>query len=253
MKFEDKIKYALNEKAKDISLKDDMLINIKNLIEKENVSMKKFIISPKKVIALCFVLCAIGTVGVIGAGMVTSTESHSSRLDAIRHYPSQEELSSIIDYEPKYVEKLGKYDFDFASPADSKEKDDNGNTVHQYKDITFWYKTDNGILTLSTAPEFTPNDYSCYNYEEFDYNGIKLYYNFIKYKFVPPDYELTEEDKRLKENKELEISYGSQEIEYSDTASVSWSENGIKYCIMDMDVNIPKVELLEMAKQVIGD
>lgn len=253
MKFEDKIKYALNEKAKDISPEDDMLFNIKNSIEKENVPMKKFIINPKKVIALCFVLCTVGTVGVIGAGMVTGISSHSYIGDEIHHFPSQGELSDIIDYEPKYVEKLGKYDFDFASPADNQEKDDKGNIIHEYKAITFWYKTDNGILTLSTHPAFTPNDYSNYNYEEFDYNGIKLYYNSIKYKFVPPDYELTEEDKRLMENKELEISYGSDNVEYKDVTSVSWEENGIKYCIMDMDVNISKAELLEMSKQVVDD
>lgn len=252
MKFEAKIKYALNAKVKDISPKEDMLCNIKNIIVKENVNMKKIIIRPKKVIALCFALCVIGSAAVIGAGKVTIRESHSSNLDEIKHFPTQEELSSIIDYKPKYVESLGKYEFDFASPGESEDKDDNGNIIHKYKEISFWYKTDEGILTLSTQPSFGPEDYSCYNYEEYDHKGIKLYYNFIKYKFVPPDYELTQEDKRLMESKELEVSYGSDKIEYKDTASVIWEEDGVEYNILDMDVHIPKTELLEMAKQVIG-
>ncbi len=251
MKFEYNIKLALNKKAENISPDEDMLLKIKNIIAKENVSMKKFIINPKKVIALCFVLCGIGTVGVIGAGMVTTTSSSSSSLDEIHHFPTQEELSSIIDYEPKYVEKLGEYDFDFALPGESREKDENGNTIHQYKDISFWYKTDKGILNLSTHPVFAPSDFSYYNYEKFDYKGVSLYYNYIKYKFVPPDYELTDEDKRLMENKELEISYGAEEVEYSDVSSVAWEENGISYCILDMDVNISKTDLLNMAKQVV--
>lgn len=251
MKYEESIKKILIKKADDISLKADILTNIKISVEKENVNMKRFMNKPKRVIILGLAICTVLTAGVIGAGKVSGISSHSSRNDDIKHYPSLSELEDVIDYEPKYVEKLGNYEFDFASPGHSQEYDESDTVVHEYDDISFWYKTDKGILNLSTHPDFSPAQHDLNNEKEIEHNGVKLYYSSIKYKFVPPDYTLTEEDKKLMEAKELEVSYGSQEVEYRNNQSVVWSENGIKYCIMDMDVEISEEELINMAKQVV--
>lgn len=251
MRFDDEIRKALHNKSDDISLRADLFNDIKKSMEKENNNMKKFINSPKKVIILGLAICTFISVGVIGAGRITSVVGHSSILDEIKHYPTLSELSEVIDYEPKYVEKLGDYEFDFASPGHSQEQDDSGSTVHEYDDVTFWYKTNEGILTLSTHPEFTPEDHDLTHEKEIEHNGVKLYYSAIKYKFVPPDYELTDEDKKLMEAKELEISYGSQEIENKNTQAVVWSEDGIVYCISAMDVDINEEDIVNMAKQVV--
>lgn len=250
--LDEQIKKSLNHKAENISLDKKVLSEITNKIEKENIYMKKNVLKPRNIIAVAVAVLTLCTVGVIGAGKVASIESHSYNNEEIHHFPTKNEVTKLVDYTPKYTETLGKYKFKSASPSESIEKDDNGNKIHNYKDICFWYNTDEGILNLSTSPELSQPDYSNYNYEIINFNGINLYYNTIKYKFVPPDYELTEEDKKLKEAKELEISYGSQEVEYSSVSSINWSENGVKYCLMDMDVNIPKAELIEMAKEVIN-
>lgn len=245
------IKQSLRTKADEIALKENVLSDITNKIEKEN-NMKKTVFNVKRLAAIAAAAIVICSVGVIGAGKIASISTSSSHNDEIRHFPTKAEVKEITGIEPKFTEKLGDYDYDFAVPADTNEKDDNGNVIHNYKNMSFWYKTDNGILTLDTAPDLSPDDHSDYNYERIDYEGITLYYNSIKYKFVPPDYELTEEDKRLQANKELEISYGSQEVEYKNTSSVSWSEDGIKYCILNMDVDLSKDEIVDMAKEVIG-
>lgn len=250
MKLDAEIKKSLNRQSDNISLRADLLNNIKKSIKKENSNMKRFINSPKKAIILGLAICAFLSAGVIGAGKVTRTVSHSSILEEIKHYPTLSELSEIIDYEPKYVKKLGAYEFDFASPGHSQEQDDSGTAVHEYDDVTFWYKTE-GILTLSTNPEFEPEKHDLSYNKEINYNGVNLYYSAIKYKFVPPDYELTEEDKKLMDAKELEVSYGSQEIEYRNHQAVAWSENNIVYCISAMDVNVNEEEIVNMAKQVV--
>ncbi len=247
MDIDEKIKKALENKALDISPDDAMLDSIKNSVEKENIYMKKGF-TAKKIVALCAAICVIGAVTAIGSGKVVSMSAHSSRLDDIKHFPTQAELSKIIDYSPKYVEKLGKYDFDFASPGETEEKDADGNVVDKYRDISFWYKTDGGILTLGTKPDTHTEEK---NGEPIEYKGKTLYYDSIKYKFVPPGYELTAEDRELMDKKELEVSYGSQEVELKDNASVVWTDSNVSYCLMDMDAHIPKDELIAMAKQVI--
>lgn len=248
MNIDNEIKNALNEKALNISPSDAMLGSIKNSVEKENIYMRKGF-TAKRMIALCAAICAIGAVTVIGGGKVVSMSAHSSRLDDIKHFPTQTELGKIIDYSPKYVEKLGKYEFDFANPSETEEKDADGNVINKYRDMSFWYKTDNGILTLGTKPITQGTDNK--TGEPIEYKGKVLYYDSIKYKFVPPDYELTAEDRELMDKKELEVSYGSQEIELKDNASIVWDDGNVSYCLMDMDVHIPKDELISMAKQVI--
>ncbi len=247
MNLDDKIKNALYEKAMNISPSDAMLDSIKNSVGRENIYMKKGF-TAKKIIALCAAICAIGAVTAIGGGKVVTMSSHSSRLDDIKHFPTQAELSKIIDYSPKYVEKLGKYEFDLANPAENEEKDAEGNVINKYRDISFWYKTDNGILTLETKPDTHTEEKDG---EPIEYKGKTLYYSSIKYKFVPPDYELTAEDRELMDKKELEVSYGSQEVELKDNASILWVDGDVQYCILDMDVHVPKDELIAMAKQVI--
>ena len=249
MNIDDEIKNVLNKKAINISPSDAMFGSIKNSVEKENIYMRKGF-TAKKMIALCAAICAIGAVTVIGSGKVVSMTAHSSRLDDIKHFPTQAELGKIIDYSPKYVEKLGKYDFDFANPGESEEKDANGNVLYKYRDMSFWYKTDEGILSLNTKPVTQDID-DDKSGEPIEYNGKTLYYSSIKYKFVPPGYELTQEDKELMDKKELEVSYGSQEIELKDNASIVWDDGDVSYCLLDMDAHVPKDELIAMAKQVI--
>lgn len=249
--FDNQIINALNHKADNISPDDKMLFNIKNAIVKENINMKKKYFSFKKITAVCLAVIAIGAVTAIGAGKVKYTSSHSYRDDEIRHFPTQEELSQYINYSPKYVQNLGGYEFDYAIPKQAEQKDSDGNTLSKFTDVSFNYKTDKGSLSLNTSPDNNAEDYTYYNYEKTSYNGLTLYYNAIKYKFVPPDYVLTDDDKKLQSEKKLEISYGTDKIEYSNATSIMWCDNGVEYCILDMDANISKNDMINMAKEVI--
>lgn len=248
-KLEEKIKYSLQEKADLISPSPQILRNIKTEINKEANNMTK--LRPKRILALCLVACGIFTVGAIGAGVLKGgISTHSSINEEIHQFPTLSQLENIIDYKPKYVEKLGNYDFKYASPEHSQEYDEYGNVAAQYNAITFWYNTDKGMLTLSTHPRFSAENYD-ENDKLIEYKGLKLYYSEIKYKFVPPDYELTDEDKKLMDNKELEVSYGSDKVEYMDTSAVVWEEDNIVYCISNMDAGIDEESMINMAKEVV--
>ena len=93
--FDSEIKKALNKKAEKISPSDDLLICIKSRLneEREIKNMKKFKFTPKLVIAVVFTL-ALATAA-IGAGRIAVTESHSYVNEAIKHFPTHQELKDI--------------------------------------------------------------------------------------------------------------------------------------------------------------
>ncbi len=248
--LDSEIKQALNKKAENISPSDDLLICIKNRLneEREIKNMKKIKLTPKVVIAVVFTL-ALATAA-IGAGKIAVTESHSYTNDTIKHFPTHQEVKDILGYDVKFTEKLGNYDFESASPASSEDKDENGNVIHSYKDISFFYTTGKGTLTLGAGPAYGDADVGHYD-EAMDYNGIKLYYDSCIYKAVPPEYEKTAEDAKLEAEGELQIGYGASELSEEKTQSLIWTDGDIKYCLLDMDAEIDKAEFADMAKQII--
>jgi hypothetical protein len=246
--FDNEIKRALHEKADNINA-PNLLASIKDEL-KEEKNMKKFRFTPKAILISVAATIILAT-GVIAAGKITHTRSSSSHLDDIKHYPSVSEVEKIVDYSPKFVENLGGHKFKFANPGNSQKIDDGGNVVIEYKDITFWYETENGdaILTLGTNPT-TDGLKGDENAEELSYKNIKMYYTSCIYKAVPPSYEKTEEDIRLEESGKLMIGFGADEIDEQKMQSIVWYDDGITYDLLDMDAEIEKDDLIAMAKQV---
>lgn len=244
--FDKRIKAALDEAVKDILPPDDMLYSIKN-ISAEEQKMKKF--DPIKTAVVCIAAVMALSVGVIGAGKLLYIESHSSILEAINHFPTEKELDKIIDYKPRYIEKLGKYDFESCVPVHSSNIGENGEKLDNYTGMSFEYKTEKGILVLDTDPK--PMEINENISEILEYNGIKYYYSSYLYKTVPPDYQLTEEDEKLQKEGKLQIGVGSDKVEEMNNQSICWEQDGISYCLLDMGVGIDKTEFESMAKSII--
>lgn len=242
------IKKTLNKKAENIKASETLLTSIKSqLEERENKNMKRFSFTPRTIVVASLLTVALAT-GVIASGGVASIVGHSDTRDAINHFPTAEEVQEVVNYTPKYVENLGGYEFEDAQPSDSSDIDEVGNTISSYKDISFNYKTDKGILALSTTPAIREGDETG---ETIDYNGITLYYSSYTYKSVPPEYKETEEDKKLEASGELMIGYGSDKVEEQKTQNIIWVEDNITYNLMDMGVEIDKSDFISMAEQVI--
>ena len=58
-------------------------------------------------------------------------------------------------------------------------------------------------------------------------------------------------DKKAEANGELVFSYGSSKVEIKEVQSVLWAEDGIHYCLMQIDGKLSADELAEMAKEII--
>lgn len=80
---------------------------------------------------------------------------------------------------------------------------------------------------------------------------IILRYDVYTYKFVPVDYELTEEDKANLERDDYEISEGADSVSYSRISHVTWEKEGIYYDLLGMDTALNGEEMIGMAKELI--
>lgn len=73
----------------------------------------------------------------------------------------------------------------------------------------------------------------------------------ITNKFVPPDYELTEEDEKNMESPNFNLAYGTEEVEMDTGYSVLWVENNILYELYGTDLSISGSDMLHMAEELI--
>ena len=261
--FDEKIKQCLIDETKQIEASKNLFQNIKTEIEEKGEDNMKFRFTPKKLVAVC-ILC-LTTVVCIAAPKISSWSSHSYGDTELTSFPSEKEVKELVGYTPKYVESLPQgFNFKNANVVESQGNDDSGNAVYTLKELSIFYERENKankkeFLSFNAAnkskdifnQEQKPDTFKQENVSTF--NDITLYYDEMPYKFVPPDYELTEEDKRAMENGELEISYGTSEIENNLMQFVSWYEDGMSYLILGSDVNLTKEQMFEMAQTVISE
>lgn len=252
--IDNKIKKALYRKSESIVPSDNLLFSIKNKLneERDTTNMKKHKITSRTLIAAC-ILTVICSTGVIASGGLKSIIGSSDKRDEITHYPTLTEVSKIVNYSPKYTEDLMGHNFKSAQPVDTSDIDEAGNKTNNHKEISFYYESDKGILSLNTSPIVRDGDYKEGSYDEIiDYSDTKLYYHSFHYKSVPPEYIPSEEDKKQEKSGKLMIGYGSDKVETKKSQSIIWNEKGITYHLMDMGAEINKNNFIAMAKQVIN-
>ena len=77
------------------------------------------------------------------------------------------------------------------------------------------------------------------------------FYQF-DYKFVPPDYEETEEDTAAVNAGSLQLAWGSSEVEEHIIQGVVWQEDDVRYMLSGMDLTLTADEMLYMAAQIVN-
>jgi hypothetical protein len=81
---------------------------------------------------------------------------------------------------------------------------------------------------------------------------VTLSYSSQKYKFVPADYQLTEQDKKAQESGEIMFTYGSDAVQDSIVQNVTWTDSeGISYDLMASDSKLQQTDLTAMAKEIV--
>ncbi len=251
--FDERIKETLEKISEPIDASEALGLRVRHAIDngtkKENSLMKKHF-TLKHAAILSAVLC-LATVTVLASGHIKSYVLHSSSTPTFTSYPTDKELKKELGFTPTIVETFSNgYSFDSAVIGETSALNEDDSVAGTSKFLRCTYADQGENLSLSIARQL-PGETADPKATPSDYNGITLSYLSQKYKFVPPDYELTEEDKKAEESGEVVFSYGSDTVENKVVQSVSWTEDELGYTLMAFDSELSQDDFTAMAAEVI--
>lgn len=84
-----------------------------------------------------------------------------------------------------------------------------------------------------------------------DIDGTTVYTIEQVFKFVPPDYEKTEQDIKDEEAGKLVFSYGTEDVEVKTMRQVTWEEGNLVFDIIAGDDTVDMDTLVDMAEDMI--
>ena len=240
------------EGALDISI-ENIKNRVNNCIDSAYTEKESYIMKSKKKIALIAVAATLvmGITVFAASGIISQWFSSSSSIPDYNELPSVKQVTKDIGYEVELVDEFANgYKFDNGSVVDNVLTDDNGKAVEKFKSVTFRYLKDNDEVLFSQDKVNSQVETSGEVVATVD--DVDVYYYSYTNKLVPPDYKMTDEDKKAEETGELVFSYGSSKVEIKEIQSVSWKKDDMNYQLLQIDGKLSADELVEMAKEVIG-
>lgn len=214
--------------------------------------MKKF--SMKKLVIGVAAGCLLLSGGVFAAGRVVSLSSHSYLWDAYKSYGDMDKAQAKLGYPADTVEAFANgYRFDQMFVNDVNGTDEEGNVIYTFKALNISYeKSGEPSVWLNAEKPVEPQIGKGEPEATRQVEGITLYYDTTTYKFVPPSYELTEEDQANLERDDFTISYGTDEVKVQKSSNVTWEKDGVYYNLSGFDLNLSSDEMFDMAEEIIG-
>ncbi|MBM7871007.1 hypothetical protein JOC70_002501 [Clostridium pascui] len=204
----------------------------------------------KKVIITLAATMIIGTT-VFAAGKVFFISSHGSNIPTYTNIPTVEQVKKDFGFNPKLIKEFNNgYVFENGCTVNNEGLDEKGNSVGKTKELDFTYKKGNDKLSLSMDNQILGEKSNKETVVD-TYNGINLCYHSYANKLVPPDYKMTEQDKKDELSGKYVFSYGSDKEKISQVQYLNWMQDGIYYSFLAIDSNVSQDELVKMAHQVI--
>lgn len=228
--------------------------------EKEAVIMK---FQKSKVALAAAVIVAIGSITCYATGKMTGLMVGSSHLTEVSEYSGLAAAEEKAGFETGMPETFSNgYVFKNVNTGDGTAVDAEGNGIPgtEYVDVFMTYEKDGSEITASIMPELKEEPAEEAEDAEAkapeasetrEIGGITVSYYETTMKVVPPDYELTEQDKKDMENSNFTISYGSDQVYVQKVRSVDWKADGKAYNLLDMEGIVDAETLFSMAQDVI--
>ena len=220
----------------------------------EEHEMEKKRLMPRRRMIAAGVVCCLMLSGVaFAASKIVSFESHAPSTPQCTEYSELSDITKDLAYDPIIPQEFSNgYEFKSATLGSDEGKDADGNTVMSGKLIDVSYanpKLDDVMLSItSVIDESDTIEYD----KTRDVNGVTVGASTFIIKFVPPDYEKTDEDIAREKNGTIQISYGSDTIEESSYASVTFMTGGARYTLLaEGDKQPSQDELLDMAEEML--
>ncbi|WP_026510912.1 hypothetical protein [Butyrivibrio sp. LC3010] len=220
-------------------------------IRKEGTMKKRMGVKKTAIIAAA----CVAVFGILGFAykMAGGIVSHSIR-DQYRNFSDLAKLEEEAGIDVKALDAYESgYTFRSMSINNITSYDDN-NEATKYKGISISYEKEGlskpiGLYMESSiyASDGKMDYIECRNID-----GVDVYYKLTQYKWVPSDYELTDEDKKRMDEGSLQISVGSQKVSETTVTNLTWTLDGVYYDIVYTEGAIPSDELYEIAEEIIN-
>lgn len=145
------------------------------------------------------------------------------------------------------------YAFELIRVQEIDAMDENNHKLFSYNELAVHYRNGDGnrlVLCAYQDREDLPVTEHADGITK-EIGSVDASYWQDHYKFVPDDYEPTDEDKAWMEQPGNFISYGSDEITEQNPGFLEWEKNGVCYFFMDMRGQVPAETLFAMAEELI--
>lgn len=206
----------------------------------------------KRVLALAAV-AAIAVTGAFagGLGSITSHAWVNQRMD---YDQTAARMTAVCgaDVLPETLE--GGFAFRYGASVETVAE--YGGKSEQRDEVEAVYEKDGVQLHLSVHLPYTVFDGTEANNpvpaQTNTVSETTLTFRDAQYKFVPPDYEKTAEDRQAEADGTLVISFGTDEVEYRTHQSVQWERDGVAYLLSGFDTGLDAQTMFDMAAGIIG-
>ncbi len=227
-----------------------VLQTLENLPErKEGILMKKKF---TKILVAAAVIAALGVTAFAGGRLMEIT-GHSSRADDFYELPTPTEAAEIVGAEPVLLESFSNgYTFQRGNTSENTLIFEGNSKGKEYQSMELGYAKDGDEVFLSFGSPVEPGDYVDDETESIDVDGRTLYYARQTYKIVPPDYQMTEQDKQDEADGTYVFSYGSETVEVKDFQHLSWSQGELNYELYAHDSVLARGDLVAMAEEILA-
>ena len=223
---------------------------------KENIETMKRA-NVKKAVITAIAACLIFSMTALAAGKIKAFVSGWNSKTYERHADigkaAEDAGFEVIDMPEQFA---NGYTFKTTEVQDWNAVDDGFHKVDSFEELSVRYEKDGKellVYALIDDNEMFSNDDEPNPVKEKEINGIELLAYEYNYKFVPTDYELTEEDKEFEAVPGNFITYGSEEVELIKMSTVNFVKDGISYSIMDNSSADHIAEMFEMAEELLTE
>lgn len=250
--LEKRLKETLEKKAEEVCAdalaKERIRTEVYRKIKEVNGMKQK---NMKKIVLVAAAICIFGSITAFALGKAVTVSSHSNHNEEVTVFEEAKAMQRDLDREVKVVEEFSNgYRFRSAVPRYEESHDKNGKSIEKETAMSFFYEKEGMEGITLFASRITLGESGTPDAVLVLEDGTELHFSELVNKFVPPDYEITEEEKKLQEEGKLNVAYGSSEVEIKNSESVYWQQNGITYCLFMFGDDLSADEMLAMAKEL---
>lgn len=228
---------------------------------KERLFMKRF--SKRFIVAFCAIFCLTCMTAMAATSIVHGWHGHNIVGTETNVYADvADKLLPKLEYTPNTVEEFSNgFKFAEASLGISQGMDENHNDItRQYTDCNLYY---NNAATGEEVSLYSDNipqtmfpedsvDPAAKNVTTHTVGDITITYSEYQYKFVPPDYEISDEEQAAMDRGDLVMSYGTSEVQEKYLKGADWYADGVHYNLFGWDLTLTADDMFVMAEEIIN-